>query len=96
MSQFWGWSQEAQSQRKVVSPTTLTLLQFLGREYDSHGGGIGSCGGTHLAAPLLRALSKNPFKRLWFGANPSPALISVAQLGCYGDWAHHAKLGERW
>lgn len=48
--------------------------------------------------PLLRALSKNPFKRPWFGwfgTNPSPALISVAQLGCYGDRAHHAKLGER-
>lgn len=39
----------------------------------------------------------NPFTRPWFGwfgANPSLALISVAQLSCHGDGAHRAKPGR--
>lgn len=36
----------------------------------------------------LQVLSRNPFTRpwfSWFGANPSPALISAARLSCHGD-----------
>lgn len=45
----------------------------------------------------LPGTSQKPLHKplvLWFGANPSPALISVAQLGCHGDRARCAKLGE--
>lgn len=63
MSQARGWAQEAQSQREVVSPTTLTLLQFLGpRESYSHGGGVGSCGGIHLAAPPSPGTFQKPLQ----------------------------------
>lgn len=73
-------------------------FQLPGRETCSHRGGTCRCGARHLGAPLLQALFQNPFTRPWFGwfgANPSLALISVAQLSCHGDGAHRAKPGKR-
>lgn len=64
-------------------------------------GGPGSGGEDNWGPPPASpgTFQKKPFTQCWFGwfgANPSPALISVAQLSCHGDRAHCAKLGEKW